>query len=1838
MRRILGVVAAIAVTASLHAQSITTVAGGGSDDGQSATGIPISSPRGIAVDADGNVYFAEAAGRVRRIDAVSGLVATIAGNGAAGFSGDGGFGVDATLNKPAGIAFDPAGNLYIADTFNNRIRRIDAISGIITTFAGGGTPATGIGDGGVATSAILAGPSGLAIDRGFVYVTESASDGNRVRRIDITTNLINTIDAGELNNPYSIAIDAAGNIFISEIANGLVLRIDAQTRKVDTYAGGGNPADGIGDNLPATQAKLGSPTGIAFDKDGNLLISCVDTGSMRKVDKTTKIITTFASTVYLPTFIATDAHGVLWSSDDEIVYRVAGDGSLTPFAGGGSFIGDGLFSTAAILQDPDGIDIAANGDLYIADSGHNVLRRVSALDGTISTVAGRPGRVYAPPEQEGGNAASALIGFPRDVKIDSTGALYVADLNNERIWRIDTALKITTYAGGGAAPPTNGASATGVRVDPWGLAFDASDNLYWVGDNALYRIDAKTKTITIVAGQTDAGFSGDGGPAAQAKLSAPRGVAVDADGNVFVSDNDNARVRKIDRTGTITTYAGGDNPSIGDDGPATAAQVGPRRIAIQKRTGDLYIADGSFHRVRRVSAATKIITTVAGSATFYTDGDFAGDGGRATSAKLNFGFDTPAVAVTDDGDVYVADIANNRVRAVFGCATVDTPLLAGPADNSSVSTAPTLSWSDTLNAFRYDVLLDTVSPPVKVAAADVSETSFTPANLQPSTKYFWRVVAKGDSFCVSPSSASSAIASFTTSESCAASPFDAIAPADGAQIQASSVLLSWNASADASGYDVYFSSASALAKIATAITATSFGVDVGTGRYSWFVVAHAKCDDTQTASTPVRSFTASVNSLNCPQQFAVTPSSPANGAANVSQSPDLVWSVNGLADSYDLFLGTAADPPLFASNLVAARQSVSSLDPGTKYFWRVAAHTPCTQVAVSSPIVSFTTGTCTAPGAPSILFAPSSVSAGSTYSIVWSPAPGLDAAGAYLVERSTSSGFESILDSQVSSSTAGSFIAGNPSTLYHRVRAVSACDPTKIGVPSDVAKVSIVPAPPNIVFTVQPAAKIVDLGQKLEDANGTFTLENIGASAVQVIVGRQELNGSPPFFSIVDPRGQDVAFITLVPHTPHMFVIRFSGPPNNVAASYQGVIFVAATGAGLAVTPYAFVNLKVGGTIAPAPQFIVDGVPSEHAAFPAFNGDDANRDPIKIGVRNNGASPVDVGFEIGPEVWLTTDASWNSTRIEPQTTRTVSLFTRRSRAPNGSALPRYTYLTVRTRDGAASRLLVQDNGDVALNSGRSARLDVGVRSFIVPEVVSKVTPRGIVATRLRLSNVGGDPVQTQLIFTPAGADGFDAAPVSRATIVVPPNDVVTLTDPIVHVFKLARPSSGQVEVRLPPERVGLVSVSAVTISLSGGGAPIAMPIVNRGDGARSGAPQIISGVTKTSSLTTAVVFAETSGNDHAVVRAILRDASGAKLGEVTSDVPRYGSTRFDDIVASAGAAAVAQASLEINITGGGGVVSGTAIITPVNSDAGTAIASRPELGGGTAPSPAQTLATVPSVTLTTVVPLIATPTSAGAAPSYRTLVGFAAPTNALASFATTLYQGGTTSLRQTLSVPAGTTLVINDVLRDLFGLPTSTTGSVFVQAPADSRVYALVQPLGSGSTVLPPGSIQLPTTLSEALTSVAGSSQRPLFVDGLEQSIDPTRGTRWMLLLNEVGGASGVVNVRLYEAANRSVPIAEQDVAITGLHEIQLDTVFSALGLDAPDRRKDRTNVQCVVTAKSGNAKVSASAIGIDNVTGATQVIALAPSVGSATPSVSLVTPVITTTPTLGPRRRSVRH
>jgi hypothetical protein len=903
----------------------------------------------------------------------------------------------------------------------------------------------------------------------------------------------------------------------------------------------------------------------------------------------------------------------------------------------------------------------------------------------------------------------------------------------------------------------------------------------------------------------------------------------------------------------------------------------------------------------------------------------------------------------------------------------------------------------------------------------------------------------------------------------------------------------------------------------------------------------------------------------------------------------------------------------------ARSQSLDALAAGTTYFWRVAGKSPCAQGGeASSAVASFTTKSdCGTPGATTLLFVPPSVSAGATYAIVWAPAAGLDAEGGYLVERSTSASFANA-ETQVTSTTAASFLATSPGTYFHRVRAVAGCDPTHTGPPSDAKSVVVTSAPPNVIFTVPPAARITNLGEKLEDAAGSFTIENIGSDPVQVFVGRQELGGSRPFFNIAE----DAAFVTLQPRTPRTFTILYSGPPSDVAGAYQGVIFVAATGKGLASTPYAFVNLKVGGGAAAKPQFLVDNAPSDYAAFGGFSGDDADRAPLTITIKNSGATPMQLGAEIGPEVWLAPEAGWNAAPLDPGASRNVKLFTRRALAPSGSPLPRYTYFTVRTKDGQSARLLVQDNDRVAVAAGRTTALDVVARSFIVPEVVSRTSARGNrVVSRLTLSNLGGDAVQAELTFTPSGRDGFDATTVKRVVIVVPPNDVVTLTDPLVQLFAAAPPANGQIEVRIPSERLGLVNVRASIVVLGGGAGGFGTPVVNRGDGARAGAPHALDLLTSSPAT---ITLAETSGRDSATVSLL---AAGQLISSQT--LARYGSARIDNVTAP---------RLEIRVDSGGGSVIGLATIANAAGESGATVLSQPATATNTVSSIFHAYSTaVPNDTpsVTTVVPILGKPTSSGSAPSYVTSLGFIAA--AAGDFKATFRDAGSaaTNVVKTVTVGAGTTKFYADVVKDLFGV-TPVAGTVFVQAPPGGKVVATLMTSASST---PSSFLNLPTNLGEALTSASGAAKRPLYYDGLEQSTDPTRGARWLLVLNEVSGSTGFVNVKLYEAANRTSAIADKDLAIKAFQQVTLDTVFGALGLDAPDRRKDRANVQIVVTATAGNATIAATAVAIDNASGDTKTFQLVPTVGSGTPNIAFTAPVLTQPPPSGPppRRRAAK-
>lgn len=343
-----------------------------------------------------------AAGQETRID-------TVSGTGQRGYGGDGGGARGATLNEPRHVSVDRSGTLYVTDTLNHRIRRIDP-GGTITTLAGTGT-AGGDGDGGPATVAHLSWPHGTALDPGetMLYVADSAN--HRIRRIDLATGVISTV------------------------------------------AGGPTPG----------------------------------------------------------------------------------------------FAGDGGPATAALLSDPKAVGISPAGELWIADSGNDRVRRVDAA-GVITTVAGGTEPGFS---GDGGPAVGAALDGPRAVAFGPAGDVYVADDNNNRIRRVDAAGTITTVAGTGmTGGEGDGGPATAAELArPRGVAVDAGGTLY-IADSMNHRVrlvDA-AGTIVTLAGIGREGYGGDGGPADRARLFLPRGVAVDAAGQVFVADTNNSRVRRISRT------------------------------------------------------------------------------------------------------------------------------------------------------------------------------------------------------------------------------------------------------------------------------------------------------------------------------------------------------------------------------------------------------------------------------------------------------------------------------------------------------------------------------------------------------------------------------------------------------------------------------------------------------------------------------------------------------------------------------------------------------------------------------------------------------------------------------------------------------------------------------------------------------------------------------------------------------------------------------------------------------------------------------------------------------------------------------------------------------------------------------------------------------------------------------------------------------------------------------------------------------------------------------------------------------------------------------------------
>ncbi|UQI44822.1 NHL repeat-containing protein [Streptomyces sp. HU2014] len=346
----------------------------------------------------------------------------------------------------------------------------------------------------------------------------------------------------------------------------------------------------------------------------------------------------------------------------------AGEPLLSTVAGNGDadYTGDGKSATTTALHRPSAVAADASGNLYIADSKNHRVRRVDAGTGIVTTVAGTGEDGFA---GDYGPAAKALLNRPDGVAVDSAGHLYIADTDNHRIRKVDAHSRtITTVAGIGKAyfSGDEGPATEAYLNNPRGVAVDSLGNLYIADSNneRVRRVDARTGIITTVAGTYGYGTPGDGGSAVDAHLYGPYGVAVDFAGNLYIADTYHHLVRKVDaRTRIITTVAGNGEPGFTGDGPAVKNSLyHPRGVAVDA-AGNLYIADTDDHRIRRVDAATRIMTTVAGNGKT----GFTGDGEPATETPLYSPF---GVALDSAGNVYIADTENHRVRKVGGASVV----------------------------------------------------------------------------------------------------------------------------------------------------------------------------------------------------------------------------------------------------------------------------------------------------------------------------------------------------------------------------------------------------------------------------------------------------------------------------------------------------------------------------------------------------------------------------------------------------------------------------------------------------------------------------------------------------------------------------------------------------------------------------------------------------------------------------------------------------------------------------------------------------------------------------------------------------------------------------------------------------------------------------------------------------------------------------------------------------------------------------------------------------------------------------------------------------------------
>jgi sugar lactone lactonase YvrE len=595
----------------------------GIGDGKKATEVILTLVDGIAVDSENNLFISHRSkNRIRKVGK-DGIITTIAGNGTAGFSGDNGPALKASFNFPAGLCLDQAGNLFVADRNNHRVRRIDP-SGIVTTVAGTGNPDMG-GDEGPAVQAHLNYPSDLVCDsKGNLYISDRSN--NRIRKID-SKGVITTVagmgppefggDFGPatgafLKYPFGIDLDHKGNLYIADRGNNRIRKVDTQGI-ITTVAGDGTHFFS-GDYGPATRASLAYPTDVVADSRGNLYIADRNNNRIRRVD---------------PLGIMTTVMGI----------------------GKYEYNGDNEIASETTLHLPFALALSTDGKLIIVDRNHFRVRGMDLKSHTIATVAGNGKSLF---RGDGGPGTGATLEFPSGIGVDSKNNVIFSDKMNNRLRFIDRKDFIYTLAGSGQ----QGNEGDGGPVSeaslylPDSLVVDKKDNIYFLSPQGpsmfVRKIDTEGR-ITRFAGNGVLGDKGDGGPAVLASFGVIKDLAVDSQGNVYLADLTNRKVRMVDTRGIVSTLASETWVKIADE------EIHPNGIAINK-SGEIFISDSGSSKIRKIDRDQNV-TTFAGTGEFR---DF-GDGGPALQAGIR---SPGGLTFSPDGELYIAEETSHRIRKI----------------------------------------------------------------------------------------------------------------------------------------------------------------------------------------------------------------------------------------------------------------------------------------------------------------------------------------------------------------------------------------------------------------------------------------------------------------------------------------------------------------------------------------------------------------------------------------------------------------------------------------------------------------------------------------------------------------------------------------------------------------------------------------------------------------------------------------------------------------------------------------------------------------------------------------------------------------------------------------------------------------------------------------------------------------------------------------------------------------------------------------------------------------------------------------------------------------------